>query len=227
MYLYNLKLWNFRKYGSEGDIDLNQPNLDVCFNKGLNLLTGENDSGKTAIIDAIKLVLKTSSYDWIYTSHSDFYNKSDNLRIEILFRGMTENEAKNFVEFLSKREINGEVEETLNVIFTAQRKNGKIFTSDIKAGSDRIGKVLPAEARELLKITYLKPLRDVQSELIPKRNSRLSQIFQGHDAFKSAESHVLVQIYKEFNDSIKYYFEGKDNTGEGELKDQNGKIIKR
>ena len=35
---------------------------------------------------------------------------------------------------------------------------------------------LSAEQKELLNITYLKPLRDVKSEFIPKRNSRLSNI---------------------------------------------------
>jgi putative ATP-dependent endonuclease of OLD family len=54
MYISELKLWNFRKYGSDNSFDLSKPDLLVPFNKGLNVLIGENDSGKTAIIDAIK-----------------------------------------------------------------------------------------------------------------------------------------------------------------------------
>lgn len=58
MYLSELRLWNFRKYTNEdGVIDVTKPHLTVPFTKGLNVLIGENDSGKTAIIDAIKLVL--------------------------------------------------------------------------------------------------------------------------------------------------------------------------
>ncbi|MEP5944701.1 MAG: AAA family ATPase, partial [Balneola sp.] len=60
MYLSNIKLWNFRKFGSQ-DFNLDSPNLDLDFQPGLNVLIGENDSGKTAIVDAIKLVLKTHS----------------------------------------------------------------------------------------------------------------------------------------------------------------------
>jgi len=61
MFLSELKIWNFRKYGS-GESDA--PGLHLKLNKGLNLLVGENDSGKTTIIDAVKLVLQTQSYDY-------------------------------------------------------------------------------------------------------------------------------------------------------------------
>lgn len=54
MYLSNIKLWNFRKFGSIGDINLREPNLDLKLTKGLNVLIGKNDSGKSAILDAIK-----------------------------------------------------------------------------------------------------------------------------------------------------------------------------
>lgn len=79
MYLSNLKLWNFRKYGSLEDVDLQKPNLDLNFTPGLNVLIGENDSGKSAIIDAIKLVLKTHSYEWIRIVEEDFHQEVDRL----------------------------------------------------------------------------------------------------------------------------------------------------
>lgn len=71
MYISNLKLWNFRKYGSL-NFDLQSPNLIVPFNRQMNILIGENDSGKSAIIDAIKLVLKTHAYEWIKVEETDF-----------------------------------------------------------------------------------------------------------------------------------------------------------
>jgi len=58
-----------------------------------------------------------------------------------------------------------------------------------------------------LKATYLKPLRDAQHELIPKRNSRLSQILEGHEIFKGkAEKHKLKDISRCFNCLIQKYF---------------------
>lgn len=50
MYISQLRLWNFRKYGSE-NFELDNPYFDLYFNQGLNLLIGENDFGKSAIID--------------------------------------------------------------------------------------------------------------------------------------------------------------------------------
>ena len=92
MYLSNIKLWNFRKYGTAGNtFNLAQPNLDLNFTKGLNVLIGENDSGKTAIIDAIKLVLKTHSYDYIKVEDKDFFNDSKRLRIELTFEDLSDN----------------------------------------------------------------------------------------------------------------------------------------
>jgi putative ATP-dependent endonuclease of OLD family len=88
MYLKLLKVWNFRKYGSPEDIDLDKPNLCLNLKKGLNILIGENDSGKTAIIDAIKLVLKTHTFEWIKADENDFYKNSDRFRIELIFDDM-------------------------------------------------------------------------------------------------------------------------------------------
>ncbi|UFH45305.1 AAA family ATPase [Flavobacterium galactosidilyticum] len=89
MHLSELKLWNFRKYGSE-IFELDNPDLIVPFNRGLNVLIGENDSGKTAIIDAIKLVLKTHAYEWIKVDDFDFYKDSEKLRIELEFKGLVQ-----------------------------------------------------------------------------------------------------------------------------------------
>ena len=85
MYLSNIKLWNFRKFGLEADIDIQKPNLDLNLTKGLNVIIGENDSGKTAIIDAVKLVLKTHSYDYIRVEDKDFHKNTEHFRIELTF----------------------------------------------------------------------------------------------------------------------------------------------
>ena len=108
MYLKQLKLWNFRKYGTldNEDIKLGNAGLTVNFNKNLNLLVGENDSGKTAIIDAIKHVLLTKSQEYLRLDEKDFYenksNRTNKLKIECLFSGFDDEgkEAGNFSEWI-------------------------------------------------------------------------------------------------------------------------------
>src|SRR5258708_32360150 len=99
MFLSNIKLWNFRKFGSDGEFDIEKPNLSLPLKNGLNVLIGENDSGKTAIIDAIKLVLGTHSFEWTRLTEEDFYKNARRLRIELTFEDMLPNEAKNFPEW--------------------------------------------------------------------------------------------------------------------------------
>ena len=221
MYLSNIKLWNFRKYGSD-TFDIDKPNLDLNFTEGLNVLIGENDSGKTAIIDAIKIVLKTHSYEYIKVEADDFYNNSDRLRIELKFKGLLDEEAKNFTEWLTWEGQGEESTPILRVFYDVRRKDYKILPSEVRVGEDTEGNRLTAEAKEFLKITYLRPLRDAESGLVPKRNSRLSQILLGDNIFK-VDNHFLVNKFRNINDELKKYF----NEGEGSsIKENINKYIK-
>ena len=221
MYLSNIKLWNFRKYGSD-TFDIDKPNLDLNFTEGLNVLIGENDSGKTAIIDAIKIVLKTHSYEYIKIETDDFYNNSDRLRIELKFKGFLDEEAKNFTEWLTWEGQGENSTPILRVFYDVRRKDYKILPSEVRVGEDTEGNRLTAEAKEFLKITYLRPLRDAESGLVPKRNSRLSQILLGDNIFK-VDNHFLVNKFRNINDELKKYF----NEGEGSsIKENINKYIK-
>lgn len=246
MYISQLKLWNFRKYGSE-TFNINTPNLDVLFNEGLNLLIGENDSGKSAIIDAIKLVLKAHAYEWIRAEEKDFYTNSDNkiserLRIEIHFKGIKDDEAKNFIEWLGWEdekikkvdENDTTSEETVKrpklvLIYDVERKNGNIIPADIRAGMDGTGHILNAEAREYLKCTYLKPLRDAENELLAKKNSRLAKILSDHKLFKNANSdHPLIETFSRANNDVKNFFNNNDGdeSNKRQIKDVIDEFLK-
>lgn len=63
MYLEKFKIQNFR------GID----DLTLTFNEGLNIIIGENNSGKTRIIDALRLCLGYKDIDrTIYINEKDF-----------------------------------------------------------------------------------------------------------------------------------------------------------
>ncbi|WP_373709207.1 ATP-dependent endonuclease [Kaistella sp.] len=216
MYISSLKLWNFRKYGSLKTLEILKPDLIVSFNKGMNILIGENDSGKSAIIDAIKLVLKTHAYEWIKVEETDFFSNgneiSETLRIEIEFSGISNLEASNFIEWCgwSKEEEN---RPKLILIYQAQFKDGKIIPTDVRAGMDGHGNLLTAEAKEYLKCTYLKALRDADSELTAKKNSRLSQILKEHKEFKTKNGkglHEFEELFDKTSKEIKDKFKDEN-----------------
>lgn len=219
MYLSELKLWNFRKYGDSSSFDISKPNLVLKFNKGINVLVGENDSGKTAIIDAIKLVLKNQDYEWVRVTEKDFFNNSNRFRIELQFDDLSDDEAKNFIEWLCYKTIKDEQNQDkavvyLRLIYDITRNEEKIFPSDVCAGADEKGYPLTAEAKEYLKTTYLKPLRDAEAELTPGRYSRLSNILFSSDTFKKgSRENSLTKKIDEFNVFVNDFFEKSENEG--------------
>lgn len=90
MYLSLLKIKNFRCFDGNEHI--------IAFNKGLNVLVGENDSGKSTIMDAIKIVLGTTDMNWHRIVQEDFYKEDVNLEIEIMckFEDLNEDESGAF-----------------------------------------------------------------------------------------------------------------------------------
>lgn len=93
MYISGIKISNFRIF----------EHIDLKLNKGLNLLVGENNSGKTALIDAIRYTLGTNSNDRTYLKEEDFYNESNELTVQITFSDVDKH-AHRFVEHLSHEE---------------------------------------------------------------------------------------------------------------------------
>jgi putative ATP-dependent endonuclease of OLD family len=222
MYLSSIKLWNFRKFGSLGNIDLENPNLGLSFTPGLNVLIGENDSGKTAILEAIKLVLKTHAYERLFLETEDFFVGSNELRIELIIKGMSVSEASHFTEWLGWDKDHPD-HPILRLIYTARIIDDHVIPMDVRAGMDVSGSPLDGQAREYLKLTFLKPLRDAENELIAKKYSRLSQILVGHELFKkgAAGKDAFEGYVKDANESIKEWFKNDvKEDGQKSIKDQ-------
>ena len=63
MYLKSLHIKNFRSI----------KDTNITFNKGLNILIGPNNSGKTTIIDALRICFSYKDYHSIHITEDDFY----------------------------------------------------------------------------------------------------------------------------------------------------------
>ncbi|BDS10981.1 ATP-dependent nuclease [Aureispira anguillae] len=202
MYLANISIGNFRKIKT----------LELEFQKGLNLLVGENDSGKTAIIDAIKFVLGTHSNDWLRLEKDDFHfdgtNFATEMKIICVFKELSTIEAAMFLEWLSIENQEYFLKLTLRAKRIVNGNNlSKIFY-DVKAGEDEESGSINKKAKDKLKVTYLKPLRDAVYELAPRKGSRLSQILANYDVFQveDDQNHELIQIMGRANEGVENYF---------------------
>lgn len=206
MIISELKIYNFRQFKSVNGA----PGLEITFHKGLNALIGENDSGKTAVIDALKLVLLTQSNEYIRPVDEDFYkpvggDACPEFNIDCTISAFTQNEAKNFIEYLTFKKDGEKVEYTLELHYRAWKEGHKIY-QELRVGEIDDGISIDGKARELLKAVYLKPLRDAEREMSSGRSSRISQILLSHPVFKDKKEHTVLNIFQDANKRIEDYF---------------------
>ncbi|WP_351089221.1 AAA family ATPase [Shewanella sp. S1-49-MNA-CIBAN-0167] len=201
MYLSSITATNFRGFES----------THITLNKGLNLLVGENDAGKTSLIDAVRLVLDTNSAEWVRIKYSDFRSGSTKLKISLKFCGLDARDGGAFAEYLTfEQDEGGNVQTVLHITLTAsinetQTNNSQGIRTEIRAGADDEGPILDRDTRLYLSTTYLKPLRDAENELSAGRMSRLSQLLGSKSSIGGNELDIerLITLVVQANQMIK------------------------
>ncbi len=191
MRLRQLQIHNFRKI----------ENLIVNFPRGLCVIVGENNAGKTAIIDALRLMLFSSrDFDAVRLNEDDFRTGTDYTPIEIscTFSEPNEEDEVHFQECLvdvgeGKFDIRLNARVEYNI--TTRRANIKMWGGETEGGS------LPSNIYDRLASIYLQPLRDPESGLRPGRNSQISRLI---DCLAVEAEHAQFEtIAKEANDKIR------------------------
>ncbi|WP_440971222.1 AAA family ATPase [Peribacillus frigoritolerans] len=93
----------------------------------------------------------------------------------------------------------------------------------VQAGEKIFESRLTSQAKEFLKTTYLKPLRDASNELKPGFRSRLAHILKAHPAFKKEANdeveHKLVLTMREANEQVEDFFQEEYKDGRSLVKD--------
>jgi len=189
--LHDLKIRNFRKI----------ENLTITFPKGLCVLIGENNTGKTAIIDALRLMLMPSrDFDALRLNEDDFRNATDFAPIEITctFRDTSDSDEVHFQECLV--DIGGgkfEIRLSARAEFNkgTRRANVKMWGGETESGS------LPSNLYDRIAAIYLQPLRDPEGGLRPSRHSQVSRLI---DCFTDETQHKDFEaIASKANDDIR------------------------
>lgn len=194
MYLKRIRAQNFRVFGDGNGA----PVLDWELSPGLNILVGENDAGKTAVIDAIRQVLWTTSYESVRLFEHDFHiegnSRADTLFIEATLCDLNEDQQAAVLDWLTY-EADGTCGLVVHLfarwIAPHNKRRGRV-DAIARAGRDGTGPEIGAAVREMVRSTYLRPLRDAEAELRPGRMSRLSQILGAHQQIDGQDENDFV-----------------------------------
>lgn len=189
MYLKRIRARNFRAFGD----GTTAPELDWELNPGLNILVGENDAGKTGIVDAVRQVLLTTSYESVRLFEQDFHirgaQRAESLWIEATLCELSKEQQASVLEWLTL-EADGTCSLVVHLqakFFPAHAAKRSRVDMQVRAGRDGAGPEIGYAVRELIRATYLRPLRDAEAELRPGRQSRLSQILAAHNDIAGQE----------------------------------------
>jgi len=190
MYLSKLTIENFRCFGS-GD-----KRLELTLRPGLTALVGENDGGKTAIIDAIRFLFGTTDQELQRLEPTDFHRSSTSdgepsaeIKIVCKLDGLDLPDRGTFAEHLTYGKSTGDTP-VLFIHWTA-RDTGSVsirrsfIRPDVRSGEDGSGPTIPPNLRDLLRATYLRPLRNAEQALSAGRGSRVSQVLDHTEEVKS------------------------------------------
>jgi putative ATP-dependent endonuclease of OLD family len=183
VFISEIKIENFRLFGSGDDAFV------LRLKPGLTALVGDNDSGKTAIIDAIRFVLRTTTQEFVPLEPTDFYRASgsqkcaEQIAIYCKFEALLPQDRGAFAEYLTYEKRGLSTETVLFIVWLAKRQektfgSRRLFPIEWRSGKNGEGPLIEPGARALLMATYLRPLRDAEHEMSAGRGSRLSQILQ-------------------------------------------------
>jgi len=175
MFLEKLIIQNFRTI----------ENLTLNFNKGLNILIGENNSGKTAIIDALRICIGYGNLRRdIYVRDSDFHFQKNNvsdsateIQFHLHFKIELPDEAAWFNDLLWSSEDGTQQELQIHFMFhidpisETRRIKYKVW------GGANEGQQITPDVLSLLYYVHLDALRDAENNLRPVRGNKLGQLY--------------------------------------------------
>ena len=171
MYIDKIAIKGYRSIGSSG--------IEIDCNKGLNIIIGENNSGKTAIIDALRTALSIGDYKrGIYVKPSDFHinlfgEQSKTINIDLYFSDLTMQEATAFFLLTDGTDT---TKAELHLEYTLYLdKNGKQkVREEVKGGPNNNS--VSRETLENISLLYLGAIRNAETDLRPAKTSQIAGI---------------------------------------------------
>jgi len=183
--------------------------FSVFLQKGLNVIVGENASGKTVIIDAIRLLLREDEFGRTPITESDFHRPFESsresaqaFRLRAGFAGLSDEE---HVAFLPWSDMEGDASLTLLV---DNKQNNRGRYKRILWGGVSQASMFEWELFDSINCVYLPPLRDAEARLSEGKSSRLARLLKTlhrqaiQEARQTGESLPLETDVREFNEKL-------------------------
>lgn len=195
MYLKRLHIKNFRTFDEDG--------ITLIFNKGVNAILGENNSGKSSVIDAIRIAYSTVTYKKdIFFSKSDFHVSEDGTVAEYAqFDVYLEDVPRRMVEIWNPQSESG-MGGDFHIKFEKYvAPSGMEKIRSVYWGFGTEGNQLTSDTFEATDVVFLGALRDSESEMRPSKNSKLAQLLRNMVPEETVREE-LVQILTDANNSL-------------------------
>jgi len=199
VYLAKVRVRNFR----------NLKDIEVAFSAGLNVLVGENNIGKTSLLDAIRAALGPASAtgEPVRLTKEDRHwdsqgtTSTDPIAIDLFFDGLTADEQAQFLEALVFNAADPK-KSTASIHFEwswddkADRWHSRRWGGERSKSESSV----PDEVLQAIPVTLLHALRDALVALSPGRQSRLGQLLRV--VASEDQKNVVQDILKAANDAL-------------------------
>ncbi|MCB2160681.1 AAA family ATPase [bacterium] len=167
MYIEELLIEGYKAFNSETSVQLHN---------GLNVLVGENGTGKSSIIDAIRLILQEDNYRRSGVRDTDFYTPFienaeavERIKIQAVFFDLSEEERTAFLPWTISES------RSKLVLQIDNKENNRGYRRSYWGGMSRDSQ-FEYELFDTINCIYLPPLRDAEASLRPGRSSRLARL---------------------------------------------------
>lgn len=226
MYISQLRIKNFRVFDE----------MTLSLNKGINILIGENNSGKTTIIDALRICLGYGKSDTnIYIQESDLHlNPSDpndrnsEIQFDLIFEIESNIERHIFYDFISQDPLDVERQTIqLHLKYTLDQNGRRTFFKRSVWGGDNEGQQIPYEALQEIFFTYLGPLRDAVTGLRPySYDNKTAQLFNKLTKYKKGTDNINLSedLKTSLAERLYSVFESTDHDWKFILDEGKGKV---
>lgn len=189
MYLEKFVIKNFRGI----------KHLELVFKKGINILIGENNSGKSTIIDALRICFNIGRQwrDIGIRNDEDFYIDISEIKeirepveFDLIFKIEDPKDAIYFNSMVYQDPDNREYQD-IRLHFRYVLEKNKTGNNTLRWniwGGNIVGQQIKSDEAQLIFFTYLAPLRDAEHELRPYvRENKITSLFQELTKFDTTD----------------------------------------